>query len=368
MVFVSCFGNYLFDSLFVVKQALSGFAERVSKIWKGSVGVAVHSLENRNNSREWRLIQDDAQIGIRLESQLLRAMYQMQKESPKPFKYVASPKDWDMHEEKVGGHQVGISHAQGRRLSMEDEHLAVSFDLTIGRRSYPIQLFGIFDGHGGRGVASYVKDHLQRHIEEALVIFNREKLSDAGVWRALKIATVRLNKDLEDHSGAMAQYQGATATIAMILDQKLWTANVGDARGVIDNNGVPIQMTEDAKPSDERYRRGIEKRGGFVQDVFGVPRVNGQLAVARAIGDHSLGGSISARAKVTMIPLEQIKPSHHFVLCCDGIYDVARTQDVVAAIHDHKSLQVGDLARNIVYSAYQAGSTDNLSCMVIRRA
>lgn len=322
--------------------------------------------DGTSSDREFRLIQDESRISALLASQMQHGMRQMQQEGVKSFHYENAPADWDMHETRVGGYQVGISHAQGRRATMEDEHLAVSFNLTIAGRNYPIQLFGIFDGHGGRDAARYVRDNLKSKLSQALVEFNPQGLSDAGIWKALKMTTVRLNRDFKNRFGAIAQDQGTTATIAMILDQKLWTANVGDARTVMDNAGVPIQMTEDAKPGDPRYRKGIEKRGGFVGEVFGTPRINGDLAVARAIGDHRFNGAVSARSKITVKSLSEIQPGSHLILCCDGIYDVARTQDVVGAVHANRALAPGVLARNIVYSAYQSGSTDNLSSMVIK--
>ncbi len=61
-----------------------------------------------------------------------------------------------------------------------------------------------------------------------------------------------------------AEIQGTTATFALTLNGKLWTANVGDARTVLDQQGVPLQLSEDAKPDHPRYRRGIEHRGGHI--------------------------------------------------------------------------------------------------------
>ena len=43
------------------------------------------------------------------------ARSQMEKESSKGFRYQEAPVHWDRHEERVGGYQVGISHAQGKR-------------------------------------------------------------------------------------------------------------------------------------------------------------------------------------------------------------------------------------------------------------
>lgn len=318
------------------------------------------------SERENRLSKKDAAIQHSLNGQMQRNAEQMAHEPQKSFQYVNAPGTWNAHEERVGNMQVGVAHAQGRRPTMEDEHLASSFDLVIGRGRYPVQLFGIFDGHGGPMASLFVRDRLQQKLVETLVEFNREGLSEAGIWRALKMTCVRLNRDFKNLNETIANAQGTTATVAMILDGHLWTANVGDSRTVLDNYGTPVQLTHDAKPNDARYRRGIEHRGGKVVNVHGVPRVNGDLAVARAIGDHRLHGAISARPKITRKPMSEIQPESHLILCCDGIYDVARTIDVVGAAHANRHLSPGTLAKNIIYSAWQAGSTDNLSALVVK--
>lgn len=45
------------------------------------------------------------------------------------------------------------------------------------------------------------------------------------------------------------------------------------------------ELTKDHHPDRDGERKRVEAAGGFVQDWAGVPRVNGELAVSRAIGD-----------------------------------------------------------------------------------
>jgi len=347
------FCSYLADAWQSVVNCFWSFLS-----WLGLVKPDPESFENH--------LKGDAEIAQAMQRQLQRNAEQMAREPIKTFQYQAAPATWEMHEERIGHVPVGIAHAQGRRPTMEDEHIAAQFNVQVGQRAFPIQLFGIFDGHGGPMAARYVRDHLQGKLSEALVEYNPNGLTDAGIWRALKMTSVRLNQDFKVQHPEIAQRQGTTATIAMILDHKLWTANVGDARTILDNNGTAEQLTEDAKPDDPRYRRGIERRGGTVFNMRGVPRVNGILAVARAIGDHRLNGAISARPKIAMKPLSDIQPGSHLVLCCDGIYDVARTVDVARAAHLNRALTPGALARNIIFSAHESGSTDNLSALVVK--
>lgn len=354
-------------------QASKSFSNVLSDAWQAVVNF-FKSLLNcfglfrslSPSERENRLSKDAAAIHRSLDAQMQRNAEQMANEPIKRFQYLNATSSWNAHEERVGNMQVGVAHEQGRRPTMEDEHLAVSFDVMIGNRRYPIQLFGIFDGHGGSMASRFVRDNLQRKLQEALVEFNQNGLSEAGIWKALKMTCVRLNRDFKNLNETVSRNQGTTATIAMIIDDHLWTANVGDSRTVLDNNGTPVQLSHDAKPDDDCYRRGIEHRGGKVINDGRVPRVNGDLAVARAIGDHRLNGAISARPKITKMPMAQIQPGSHLILCCDGVYDVSRTVDVVAAAHANRNLPPATLARNIIYSAHQAGSTDNLSALVVK--
>jgi serine/threonine protein phosphatase PrpC len=324
--------------------------------------------------RENRIRTGPDAIKRKLAQELAYAKEQEASEEDKGFAY--QPATADIHgsdgtsptfeADKVLGRDVGVCHFIGRRPTMEDEHLATSFDLNVGGQVYPVSLFGVFDGHGGGEASAYIRDNLQKKLIEMLTRFCPNELTNEGIWNALKLTFVGLNKDLA-HPRA-----GTTATVSMILDGRLWTANVGDSRTILDD---ATQLSEDAKPNDPRYRQGIEDRGGQVyQHRFGdVPRINKVLALARAIGDHLIRGvddnrlrPVSARPKITMLALSEIEPGTHLILACDGIYDVASTRQVAKGIKGDKDGSTMQLAQNIVHSAYMAGSKDNLSALVVK--
>lgn len=330
--------------------------------------------------REHRIRSGAENIQARLEREFQHAQNQMANEPDKAFAYREAPAAQTVPivppalEKRIGNYTVGISHFQGERPTMEDKHLATYFNLTIAGNVYPLSLFGIFDGHGGTKAAEYVRDHLQEVLNEALIEFNPNGLSDVGIWNALKITCVRLSDRflLEYHSQiirfeneSIADKHGTTATFSMILDGKLWTANVGDSRAILSNSGVPIQLTEDAKPNDPRYKRGIEKRGGEVLFYY-LWRINADLSCARAIGDFRLHGANSARPKITMMPLSSIQPGSDLLIGCDGNFDVASTKQIIQTVHAHRDTTPGVLARNLVHSAHASGSKDNISMLVIK--
>jgi serine/threonine protein phosphatase PrpC len=297
-----------------------------------------------------------ALIAGKLRHQVQRAQNQAAHEAPKAFNYLVSPKDFPAksHTEIVSDYEVGVCHYIGRRPEMEDEHVATSFHLQVGKKRVPVQLFGIFDGHGGEEASQYMREKLEIKLHETMDTFCSHGINDEAIWNALKITFSQLDIEFKK------QHPGTTATVAMILENKVWTANVGDSRIIADNG---VQMTEDAKPTDPYYYKGIRKAKGFVWGG----RVNGILAVARAIGDHRVGAVI-ARPKIYQYPLPTGSDPIVIGAACDGIYDVANTQQIARAIRAQKNNRSPEqLAKDIVYSAYEAGSTDNLSMLIIKR-
>jgi protein phosphatase PTC2/3 len=64
----------------------------------------------------------------------------------------------------------------------------------------------------------------------------------------------------------------------------LFVANAGDSRCVLSHGSKALAMTEDHKPENHLEKERIHRAGGFVEDN----RVNGNLAMSRAIGDFPM--------------------------------------------------------------------------------
>ncbi|KAI3890161.1 hypothetical protein MKW92_037132, partial [Papaver armeniacum] len=118
-------------------------------------------------------------------------------------------------------------------------------------------LYAILDGHSGGDV-------------------------EAAIKRAYE------NTDDEILNEVVGARRGSTAVTAILIDKKkLVVANVGDSRAVICSDSVAKQITVDHEQLKEKDE--IESRGGCVIKSPGnVPRVDGQLAMARAFGDGKL--------------------------------------------------------------------------------
>lgn len=339
-------------------------------------GAVAPGVARSPHLREYRIRTEHEEILRRLATSLDRAKIQMESlpASPRFAFDIPAPETLPSERIAIEDLPVGLCAAQGRRPTMEDTHIAAAFNISIEGTDYPCRLFGIFDGHGGSEAARFVKFHIQQVLQELIPTTNRTELSSHGMYNALKLLGVRLSEEFNQKAPHLRD-RGTTLSIALILNGLLWTANIGDSRIILANGGTAEQLTEDQKPGDPYYTKQIIARGGSVRKILlwdgreiGSMRTNGTLATARAIGDASClpAYSLSSRAKITFKRMDQILPESFLILVCDGITDVASTQQIVEAIHANRTSAPEDLARGLSYSTLRAGSRDNLSSMVVR--
>ena len=78
---------------------------------------------------------------------------------------------------------------------------------------------------------------------------------------------------------------GCTAVVAIKRGDELYVANAGDSRGVLCRGTKAVALSEDHKPAHDVEKNRIIAAGGFLSDIGGVCRVNGNLNLSRAIGD-----------------------------------------------------------------------------------
>ncbi|KAK6402932.1 mgpp2cl-1, protein phosphatase 2C-like protein 1, partial [Oleoguttula sp. CCFEE 5521] len=139
----------------------------------------------------------------------------------------------------------------------------------------------------------------------------------------------------------------------------LYTANVGDARIVLCRNGKALRLSYDHKGSDENEGKRIAGAGGLILNN----RVNGVLAVTRALGDAYMKDLVTGHPYTTETVI-QPDMDEFLILACDGLWDVCSDQESVDLIRNTQDPQ--HASKQLVEHALARFSTDNLSCMVIR--
>ncbi|KAL8712118.1 MAG: hypothetical protein Q9220_003552 [cf. Caloplaca sp. 1 TL-2023] len=139
----------------------------------------------------------------------------------------------------------------------------------------------------------------------------------------------------------------------------LYTANVGDARIVLCRNGKALRLSYDHKGSDENEGKRISNAGGLILNN----RVNGVLAVTRALGDSYMKDLVTGHPYTTETVI-QPDIDEFLILACDGLWDVCSDQEAVDLVRNTQDPQVA--SKQLVDYALARFSTDNLSCMLVR--
>jgi serine/threonine protein phosphatase PrpC len=245
---------------------------------------------------------------------------------------------------------IGFCEEQNRRhrRTMEDGHCMI--DGFRGRDDEG--LYAIYDGHGGRGAVLQV----QKQFHDVIQTFIDENES---VNEAFAAAYGFMDGELATQD---YMHCGTTSITCYIRKEgetrKLYVANCGDARVVINQGGQARRLTQDHKCGVEEEDERIRAEGGIV--LHG--RVNGILAVSRALGDHAMKQWVISKPYQEELVLDETHT--HLVLACDGIWDVLSDQEVVDLIKDSE-LTAQEMAEKLLKSSLERGSKDNISVMVI---
>jgi len=157
--------------------------------------------------------------------------------------------------------------------------------------------------------------------------------TEQGQKELNKIAKSSGNDDMRDDAKSFA---GCTATVVLMTPTEIYCANAGDSRTVLSKNKQAIDMSKDHKPDDPEERKRIYNANGFVEDG----RVNGMLALSRALGDFEYKNNslfkvkdqvVTAHPDVKMLPITN--DTEFILLACDGIWDVMTSQEAITFCH-----------------------------------
>lgn len=95
---------------------------------------------------------------------------------------------------------------------------------------------------------------------------------------------------------------GCTANVVLITQTTIYCANAGDARSVLCENGKALPLSKDHKPELQLERKRITAAGRRV--IAG--RVDGTLAISRAIGDWEFKNPKLPLEKMAVIALPEV--------------------------------------------------------------
>ncbi|XP_056639774.1 protein phosphatase 1A [Diorhabda carinulata] len=278
--------------------------------------------------------------------------------------FLDKPKTDKYQEDGVGnGIRYGVASMQGWRVEMEDAHMA---KMNLGEALKDWSYFAVFDGHAGANVSAHCAEHLLE------TIMATEEFQD-DVKKAIHKGFLELDNKMrslpEMTSGE--DKSGTTAVCAFVSPRSIYVANCGDSRAVLCRDKTPVFTTQDHKPGLPTERDRIVKAGGSVM----IQRVNGSLAVSRALGDFeykNVQGMGPCEQLVSPEPEIFVRErddmaDEFLVLACDGIWDVMTNEELCAYIHHQLCLtdNLKEVTSQVIDTCLYKGSRDNMSIVLI---
>ncbi|KAG6951137.1 hypothetical protein JG687_00013802 [Phytophthora cactorum] len=208
---------------------------------------------------------------------------------------------------------------------------------------------------------------------------------------------------------------GTTAAVVLIRGNRLITANIGDCRAVVSIGGQALDIIEEQTPGRPDERERIEKQGGWVKEErelqlsklhsmdlsdpeiqqraervvkwVTIYRVNGELAVSRAIGDIDYKGEALSKYEYWAFPEGhdrvfhgdlvisvpecqeiEITPEFDFlILACDGLWDTIKSKEAVKYVADrlNEGYSAKQASQSLANLAIRSGSSDNVSVVIV---
>ena len=279
-----------------------------------------------------------------------------------------------------------------------------------------ISYFAIFDGHGGEECSEFLKENYDKYLIENKNFPFDIKLSMIETFQKIEEDFFKLK--CKENSFEDSDKSGSCALVAIIFDNKVYIANIGDSRAIMSvNGGTKVkQLTVDHKPDNAKEFERALKTGSkiylddnddpfrdestleFIKDKIELEKMKeiknntddekifrvypSDLAVMRTIGDikakkKEFGGIPGTIINIPDIFIFEINSNDDFIVMgCDGIYDDLSNEEIVNAAWlvfknrgKEKNYDIHELSMEacdiIIKYGLEKQTTDNLSCIII---
>ena len=302
---------------------------------------------------------------------------------------------------------------QGWRKRQEDAHISA---LSLGDEK-KIDVFGVFDGHGGKEISKFVSEHfideLTRNnnlntdmiqaLKETFIKMDEIMQTPKSVEEIKKYA--RLSKEEDDKQTKNEPPNSQMALLSQIMGQKdpeandifmrtgctacvlgidegkkkLFFANAGDSRVVMCKKGIAEAMSEDHKPELETEKTRIYKADGWISEG----RVKGNLNLTRGFGDLEYKQNKNLKPEEQMITanpdikvIDFSSDIDFVIIGCDGIWDCLKNQEacdfVSKRLKEKPNIKISQIIEEMLdtivakdlYNESGVGC-DNMTCIVV---
>jgi protein phosphatase len=262
--------------------------------------------------------------------------------------------------ERAHLHISTITHP-GMSGKNNEDRFAVSRYRLEGERSLPAVFAVVSDGVGGHRAGEVAAEIVVETIQQAIAT------SDGNQpLQALREAIQQASRAVYDQAQADENYRGmaATCACALVIDNRLYTASVGDSRIYLINGDSIQQLTTDHTWIQEALEAGFltpEEAQNHPNThvirryLWSQQPVDVDLRL-RLSADETGEQTLSNQGVV-------LQPGDQVILCSDGLTDLVTAQEILAIVKDQEQ----EYALHTLTSlANQRGGHDNITIVALQ--
>jgi protein phosphatase len=214
-------------------------------------------------------------------------------------------------------------------------------------------LFMVADGMGGAAageIASAMATEVVLEEMQRMWVEGVDRSPEAFA-RALKHAAKAANSKINGYALSHPEYRGmgTTATIAGLLGDTIYVAQIGDSRGYLVRDSVGIQITK-----DQSLMQKLVEAGELTEE-------EAEHSERRNIILQALGPEASIKVDLTH---QQLRKGDTLVLCSDGLSTQINRDRITQIVAGEKDLTAA--CKKLIDAANANGGPDNITVIVAR--
>ena len=229
----------------------------------------------------------------------------------------------------------------------EDSILAADLSFGVNSESSKFLLLAVADGMGGHAKGEEASKIALNAIARAVI---PDLLNDTPFTKILEKGIQNANQDILDYTAENpeASGMGTTSVCAVVKDNQIHLANVGDSRAYRVSDDEICRVTK-----DHSYVQALIDEGEITEEQAREhPRKN---EITRAVG-------IMPSIEVDTMKLT-LDSDESLLLCCDGVIAHLSDDDIHKIIRGSSDPQTA--CQEIVDMANERGGSDNISLIIL---
>ena len=229
----------------------------------------------------------------------------------------------------------------------EDSILAADLSFGVNSESSKFLLLAVADGMGGHAKGEEASKIALNAIAMAVI---PDLLNNTPFTKILEKGIQNANQDILDYTAENpeASGMGTTSVCAVVKDNQIHLANVGDSRAYRVSDDEICRVTK-----DHSYVQALIDEGEITEEQAREhPRKN---EITRAVG-------IMPSIEVDTMKLT-LDSDESLLLCCDGVIAHLSDDDIHKIIRDSPDPQTA--CQKIVDMANERGGSDNISLIIL---